>query len=85
MKFGDLIGLGVSYWQNIYDFYARRDWKKRFNYILKYLQKLYNPSIYDFMTISLPDRFFGLYYVLHPFCFMYRRHKGSDNKKWDDV
>jgi len=68
-------GLCVSYWQNIYHFYARRGGKNRFNYILKDLKKLFTPSIYDFMTISLPDRLFGLYYVLHPFCFLYRRLK----------
>jgi len=78
-------GLGVSYWQSIYNFYARREWKKRFYFVLKNLQKLFSPSVYDFMDISLPDRLLGLYYVLHPFCFLYRRYRGSVNRKWEEI
>lgn len=76
-------GLCVSYWQDIYNFYARKGWKNRFNYILKNLKKLFSPSIYDFMTISLPDKLFVLYYVLHPFCFLYRRLKKPQSKLFE--
>jgi len=71
----DSNGLKLSFWKNIYKIYLLKGWRNRFIYILEDFKKLFSPSIYDFMTISLPDRFFGLYYILHPFCFLYRRFK----------
>lgn len=59
-----------SYWPRIYNFHVRRGWKNKFNYLLR---ELFRPTINDIKVITLPDRLFGLYYVVRPFAFLYRR------------
>lgn len=58
----------TNYWQRIYGFHVRIGWKNRLNYLFK----LFGPSVSDIKLISLPDKLFGLYYVIRPFSFLYR-------------